>query len=82
MTIAASIPPKFLDLQKNARERLRIHVKEYKGLTYVDLRVWFVAEDGEYVPSSKGVMLKPGHVVEVAQGLLLASQAADPTGAS
>ncbi|MCL9851189.1 transcriptional coactivator p15/PC4 family protein [Ralstonia solanacearum P673] len=82
MTTAATIPTRFLDLQKNARERLRIHVKEYKGLTYVDLRVWFVAEDGEYVPSSKGVMLKPGHVVEVAQGLLLASQAADVKGMS
>jgi len=82
MTTAARTATSFLDLQKDARERLRIQVKEYKGLTYVDLRVWFVAEDGEYVPSSKGVMLKPGHVVEVAQGLLLASQAANPTGAS
>lgn len=82
MTTAARTPTSFLDLQKNARERLRIQVKEYKGLTYVDLRVWFAAEDGEYVPSSKGVMLKSGHVVEVAQGLLIASQAANPTGAS
>jgi len=78
--MAAPTAISFLDLQKNNRERLRIQVKEYKGLTYVDLRVWFVAEDGEYAPSSKGVMLKPSHVVEVAQGLLLACQAVDPKG--
>ena len=69
-----------LDLQKNSRERLRVQVKEYKGLTYVDLRVWYIGEDGEFAPSSKGVMLKPCHVVEVAQGLMLASQAVDPQG--
>ncbi|MBB6581896.1 transcriptional coactivator p15/PC4 family protein [Ralstonia solanacearum] len=80
MTTVAPVATSFLDLQKNNRERLRIEVKEYKGLTYVDLRVWFVGENGEYAPSSKGVMLKPRHVVEVAQGLLLASQAADVKG--
>ncbi|WP_343661085.1 transcriptional coactivator p15/PC4 family protein [Ralstonia sp.] len=80
MTAAAPTATSFLDLQKNAHQRLRIHVKEYKGLTYVDLRVWFVGENGEYAPSSKGVMLKPSHVVEVAQGLLLASQAAEVKG--
>ena len=71
-------PLSFLDLQKNSRERLRVQMKEYKGLTYVDLRVWYVGEDGEYAPSGKGVMLRPCQVVEVAQGLLLAGQAIDP----
>ncbi|MGA3845976.1 transcriptional coactivator p15/PC4 family protein [Ralstonia nicotianae] len=80
MSTAATDPLSFLDIQKNSRERLRIQVKEYKGLSYVDLRVWFVGGDGTYAPSSKGVMLKPCHVVEVAQGLLLASQAADAKG--
>ena len=76
----AATPLGFLDLQKNSRERLRVQVKEYKGLTYVDLRVWYVGADGIYSPSPKGLLLKPGHVVEVAQGLLLAGQAIDPQG--
>lgn len=70
----------FLDLQKNSRQRLRVQVKTFKGSEYVDLRVWYVGEDGEYAPSGKGVMLKPAHVVEIAQALLLAGQAVEPQG--
>lgn len=77
-TAAAS--PLFLDLTKNSRERLRVQVKQYRGLTYVDLRIWYVGDNGEYAPSNKGVMLKPCQVVEVAQGLLLAGQAIAPQG--
>jgi hypothetical protein len=72
----------FLDLRKSDSERLRIQVKEYRGRTYIDLRTWYVAEDGEYRPSSKGVTIKPTQVPEVVQGLLLAARAFDPTGAA
>lgn len=74
------VPAVYVDLQKNSRERIRVVAKEYKGLIYVDLRVWYVGGDGQYAPSGKGVMLKPSHVVEIAQGLLLAAQAVDSQG--
>src|SRR5260370_34106701 len=68
----------FLDLRKSDSERLRVQVKEYRGRTYIDLRTWYVAEDGEYRPSSKGVTIKPTQVPEVVQALMLAGQSFDP----
>jgi hypothetical protein len=68
----------FLDLRKSDSERLRVQVKEYRGRVYIDLRTWYVAEDGEYRPSSKGVTIKPTQVPEVVQALMLAGQSFDP----
>lgn len=70
-----------LEVQKNNTERLRVSVSEYRGRTFVDLRVWYVGEDGSYRPSSKGVTIRPAQVAEIVQGLMLAARAADPQGA-
>jgi hypothetical protein len=70
----------FLDLRKSASERIRVDVKEYRGRTYIDLRVWYASEDGTYKPSSKGVTIKPEQVPEITRGLVLAGQAFDPKG--
>ncbi|MBB5420804.1 transcriptional coactivator p15/PC4 family protein [Paraburkholderia atlantica] len=67
----------FLDLQKNDSERLRVIVKEYRGRTYIDLRVWYLSNGG-YSPSQKGVTLRPTQVTEIVQGLMLAAQSFDP----
>ena len=68
-----------LDLQKNARERLRITHTTFKGRPYIDLRVWFVDEAGDYQPSRSGVSIRPDHLAEVVRGLTLASREL-PTG--
>jgi hypothetical protein len=68
-----------LDLQKNARERLRITHTTFKGRPYVDLRVWFVDESGDYQPSRSGVSIRPEHLAEVMRGLALAGREL-PTG--
>jgi hypothetical protein len=70
-----------LEVQKNNTERLRVSVSEYRGRTFVDLRVWYVGEDGSYRPSSRGVTIRPVQVAEIVQGLMLAARAADPQGA-
>jgi hypothetical protein len=70
-----------LEVQKNHTERLRVSVSEYRGRMFVDLRTWYVGDDGEYRPSGKGVVIRPSQVAEVVQGLLLAARAADPQGA-
>lgn len=70
-----------LEVQKNSTERLRVSVSEYRGRTFVDLRTWFVGDDGEYRPSGKGVTIRPAQVAEIVQGLMLAARAADPQGA-
>ncbi|MCA7084064.1 transcriptional coactivator p15/PC4 family protein [Cupriavidus sp. DB3] len=68
-----------LDIERNSSERLRVEICEYKGKTYIDLRVWFLDRD-EYKRSSKGVMLRPTQVPQIIQGLMLATQAVDPNG--
>jgi hypothetical protein len=67
-----------LDLQKNSRERLRITRTTFKGNPYVDLRVWYVDEAGDYQPSRSGVSIRPDHLAEVMRGLGLAARAIDP----
>lgn len=68
-----------LDLQKNARERLRVTHTTFKGRPYIDLRVWFVDEAGDYQPSRSGVSIRPDHLAEVVRGLTLAGREL-PTG--
>jgi len=68
-----------LDLQKNARERLRITHTTFKGKPYIDLRVWFVDEAGDYQPSRSGVSIRPDHLAEIVRGLTLAGRGL-PTG--
>ncbi|WP_083245296.1 transcriptional coactivator p15/PC4 family protein [Paraburkholderia nodosa] len=73
---------RFLDLVKNPSERLRVDVKEFRGNTYIDVRVWYVTDDGDYRPSSKGVMFKPALAAELMRGLALAARSFDPRGAN
>jgi hypothetical protein len=75
---AADHGTQFLDLRKSDSERLRVHVREYRGRTFIDLRTWYMGEDGEYRPSSKGVTIKPDQVPEISRGLMLAGQSFDP----
>jgi len=69
-----------LDIQKNARERVRISLMEFRGSPYIDVRVWFVAPGGEYKATSKGVTIRPNQVAQLLQGLMLASQMLEPAG--
>jgi len=74
----ASSLVRFLDLVKNSKERLRVEAKEYRGNTYIDIRVWYVTDEGDYRPSGKGVMFKPALIAELMRGLALAARSVDP----
>ncbi|TCG03506.1 hypothetical protein BZM27_47950 [Paraburkholderia steynii] len=63
-----------LDLQKNARERLRVTHTNFKGKPYVDLRIWYVDGAGDYQPSRSGVSIRPDHLSEVVRALTLAGR--------
>ncbi len=53
---------------KNGRggEVLRLEIREYKGVEYVDFRIYYEAEPGEWRPTKKGVTFSPDLVPEVA----------------
>jgi hypothetical protein len=44
---------------KNALEEIRVSVSTYKGKKYVDLRVYYQDDNGEYKPSKKGIAVSP-----------------------
>lgn len=71
----------FLDERKNDSERLRVQLKEYRGKTYVDLRVWYTPTDGGNLrPSNKGIMLRPDLAGPLAAALTDAAMAYDGKG--
>jgi len=48
------------EFDKNAIEKIKIHVNEYNGNQYVDVRIWFLNEarsDGGELPTRKGLRL-------------------------
>lgn len=44
--------------EDEAKEKLRIAVKEFNGNRYLDLRVWFVGDRGDWLPTKKGVTIR------------------------
>lgn len=42
---------------KNPLEEVRASVSVYKGKQYVDLRIYYKGDDGEFHPSKKGLTL-------------------------
>ncbi|CAH2808487.1 MAG: hypothetical protein CBARDMAM_5589 [uncultured Caballeronia sp.] len=63
-----------IDIQKTARQRIRVSHKYWKGIAYVDARMYVVGEDGVYVPTQRGISIRHEHLAPVIQGLLQASR--------
>ena len=57
------------EVEKNARERVRITVEEFKGHKFVDLRVYYLDREGTGKPTPKGIALTENIIDEV-MGLL------------
>jgi len=46
--------------EKNSVEKVKVHLEEWKGKTYVDIRIWFsekAGENGAERPTHKGITL-------------------------
>lgn len=47
-------------IDRNDRERLQIAINEYKGKSYLDLRIFYTTDGGEsWRPTQKGVTVAP-----------------------
>ncbi len=44
---------------KNPTEEIRASLSSYKGKQYLDLRVYYLGDDGDYHPSKKGITVPP-----------------------
>jgi hypothetical protein len=53
------------EIERNPTERLRISTENFKGRDYIDLRIYYEADEGEWKPTKKGVTIAPDKVDEV-----------------
>jgi|TARA_B100000959_G_scaffold16272_1_gene15912 hypothetical protein len=58
------------EIKKNSKEVIRISQSEYKGHTFIDLRIYFEDEHGEYLPTKKGISFNPAIAKELVEGIL------------
>lgn len=61
---------------KNRREVFDVRIREFKGHRNVDFRVYAENSQGEFVPTSKGVSIKPGALRDVIRALYQAEAVA------
>jgi hypothetical protein len=50
-------------------EELRVELCSYAGKPYVSVRLWFMGNSGEMLPSKKGLSIRMGEVAAVVQAL-------------
>lgn len=50
-------------IPRSATEQLQIAIKEYKGKSYLDLRIFYTTDDGAtWLPTKKGVTCSPDNI--------------------
>lgn len=52
------------EIERGETEVLRVSTEEYKGRKYIDVRVYFENDDGEWKPTKKGVTIQPDKIEE------------------
>lgn len=50
------------EIVKNETEKIVIAEKEYKGRKYIDMRIYFLGDNGGYLPTKKGVTFSPKYI--------------------
>ena len=58
-----------MEIRKNATEVVRIERKPYQGVDLLHARVWYDDGAGNYLPSRKGLSLRPESWPEVIAAL-------------
>lgn len=50
-------------IPRSATEQLQIAIKEFKGKSYLDMRIFYTTDDGEsWLPTKKGVTYSPDNI--------------------
>jgi hypothetical protein len=50
------------EIQKNTTERIRVSVSEYRGYTFLDVRVYYEDDNGEWKPTKKGITVSKDNI--------------------
>jgi hypothetical protein len=62
------------EIEKNTKEKIRVSIADYKGHRFIDCRVYWKDESGDWKPSRKGIALNDETVDEVVNALQKASK--------
>ena len=65
----ATAAPRVLTLRKNSREEVRVSLDEFKGMHLLNIRVWFMGEDGQMRPGKQGVAVRLEMAADLAQAI-------------
>jgi hypothetical protein len=63
------------EIQKG-KDKIIVTVKEFKGKQYIDLRTHFENDQGEWIPTKKGISLTPDNIDDMIGFLQKAKKAA------
>jgi hypothetical protein len=50
------------EITKNSNEKIRVNLAEYRGYKFIDIRVYFEDDNGEWKPTKKGVTVSKDNV--------------------
>ena len=64
------------EIQKG-KDKIIVTVKEFKGKQYIDLRTYFENDQGEWIPTKKGISLTPDNLDDMI-GFLQKAKKATP----
>ncbi len=53
------------EIQKNTTEKIRVSKESYKGHDFIDVRVYYEDDNGEWRPTKKGIAISPDKVDEL-----------------
>lgn len=57
------------DIPKKHSQMIRISENEFHGIRYVDIRQYYLDDDGEWKPTRRGVTFPPDLIGEAINGL-------------
>ena len=58
----------YADIEKG-EDLVRVNATEFKGRQYIEVRTYYMSEDGEWKPTKKGITLSPELMAKVHQAL-------------
>jgi len=63
------------EIEKNSKEKIIVSINEFKGKTFLDLRVHFEEEkSGEYKPTKKGISISAKNIDGIINLLVLGKE--------
>lgn len=66
---AIAAPLTLATIERDPKNKLIVELRPFNGRTLLDLRIHYLAEDGKWRPSPKGVSLRIGEIHNVGDAI-------------